>query len=147
MDNGIVLKKLTIEDYEKIVSLWKEAGLPFKPKGRDSKEAIKRQMEENPEFFLGAFMDDELVGVVIGSYDGRMKGWINRLAVSPRFRGRGIAKMLVCEMERILSSKGAKIFCVLVEKPNPASINLFKKLGYALHENIVYMTKRESQEV
>ena len=143
----ITFRKLTINDYDQMIGLWKKAGLPYKPKGRDSREAIKRQIEADPELFLGAFHGERLVGTVIGSYDFRMKGWINRLAVDPEYRGKGIAQRLVTEMEQILKSKGAVVIAALIELPNPASINLFKKLGYTVHNNIVYVTKRESDEV
>lgn len=141
------LRTLTLEDYEKIIELWKASGLPYKPEGRDSKEEIKRQMLENPEFFLGAFHHEKLVGTVIGSYDFRRKGWINRLAVHPHFRRQGIAQRLITEMEGILKRKGAVVMAVLIEKPNEASIKLFKKLGYVVHESIIYLSKRENPEV
>jgi ribosomal protein S18 acetylase RimI-like enzyme len=144
---NVEFRKLTIEDYEEIINLWKRAGLPYKPKGRDRKEAVKKQMESDPELFLGAFHEGKLVGTVIGSYDFRMKGWINRLAVDPAYRGRGIAKQLVTRMEEILTKRRAAILATLVELPNPASINLFRKLGYTVHDSIVYLTKRESNEV
>jgi len=143
----ITFRKLTIEDYDQMISLWERAGLPYKPKGRDSREAIKKQVEADPELFLGAFHREKLVGTVIGSYDFRMKGWINRLAVDPEYRGKGIAKRLVMEMEQILKSKGVVVIAALIELPNLASLNLFKKLGYTVHDNIVYVTKRESVEV
>ena len=44
------IRKLTINDYEEIIKLWSRARLPYKPKGRDSKEAIAAQMKANPEF-------------------------------------------------------------------------------------------------
>lgn len=143
----IAFRKLKIEDYDQMVNLWRRAGLSYKPKGRDSREAIKRQIEVDPELFLGAFHGEKLVGTVIGSYDFRMKGWINRLAVDPNYRGRGIAKKLVREMEQILKSKGVVVIAALIELPNPASLNLFKQLGYVIHDNIVYVTKRKSKEV
>ena len=143
----ITFRKLTINDYAQMIGLWKKTGLPYKPKGRDSREAIKKQIEADPELFLGAFHGERLIGTVIGSYDFRMKGWINRLAVDPEYRGKGIAQRLVTEMEQILKSKGAVVIAALIELPNPASINLFRKLGYTIHDNIVYVTKRESDEV
>ena len=143
----ITFRKLTINDYDQMIDLWEKACLPYKPKGRDSREAIKRQIKADPELFLGAFHGEKLIGTVIGSYDFRMKGWINRLAVDPEYRGKGIAQRLVTEMEQILKSKGVVVIAALIELPNPASINLFKKLGYTVHDNIVYVTKRESDEV
>jgi ribosomal protein S18 acetylase RimI-like enzyme len=140
------IRKLTIDQYEELVNLWRKAGLPFKPKGRDSKEAIARQINASPEFFLGAFENGRLVGAVIVSSDGR-KGWINRLAVDPAYRRRGVASTLVAEAERVLRKHGIRIFCALIEAENEASKRLFKKCGYVEHRDIIYFSKREYDDV
>lgn len=143
----IEFRTLTIKDYESMIKLWKRAGLLFKPRGRDSKRMIDRQMKAFPEFFIGAFHQDKLAGVVIDSYDGRMKGWINRLAVDPSYRRRGIAEHLISRAEEALKRCGAEIFCVLIETPNEESVKLFQKLGYVTHKDILYVTKRGGQEL
>ncbi len=140
------IRRLTINDYEEMNKLWTRAGLPFKPKGRDSKKAIAMQMQSNPDFFLGAFEDNHFVGAVILSCDTR-KGWINRLAIDPDFRHRGIAKALVAESEKTLRKHGIRIFCALIEDYNKASKELFKKCGYVEHSDIVYFSKRDSNNV
>jgi len=140
------IRRLTISDYEEMVRLWSRAKLPFKPKGRDSKKAIAAQMKANPEFFLGAFENNRLVGTVIISCDLR-KGWINRLAVDPDYRYRGIAKVLIAESEKILRKHGIRIFCALIEDYNAISKKLFKECGYIEHRDIIYFSKRDSNEV
>jgi predicted N-acetyltransferase YhbS len=140
------IRKITINNYEEIVKLWSKAELPFKPKGRDSKEAIAAQMKANPEFFLGAFENNRLIGTIIISCDMR-KGWINRLAVDPAYKRRGIAKALIAESEKILKKQGVKIICALIEDYNVASKELFKRCGYVEHRDIVYFSKRDSREV
>jgi len=140
------IRRLQVEDYPRLVELWSKAGLPFKPKGRDSPQAIAKQMKENPDFFIGAFENGKLIGAVIASSDGR-KGWINRLAVDPEYRRRGIAKAWTTEAEKALRQKGLKIFCALIEDSNKASKELFRKCGYVEHRDIIYFSKRESDEV
>lgn len=140
------IRKLTINDYEDTVKLWIRAKLPFKPDGRDSRKALAMQMEANPDFFLGAFEGNRLIGTVIISCDMR-KGWINRLAVDPEYRLRGVAQTLIAESEKILQKYGIKIVCALIEDDNAASKNLFKKLGYVEHNDIIYFSKRESEKV
>jgi ribosomal protein S18 acetylase RimI-like enzyme len=139
-------RRLTINDYEAITELWKKAKLPFRPKGRDSREAISSEMADNPEFFLGAFERDRLIGVVIISCDIR-KGWINRLVVDPEYRYRGVAKTLIAESERILRARGVRLFGVLIDADNISSKELFRKCGYVEHHDIAYFSKRDSEEV
>ena len=141
------IRRLTIKDYDSMTKVWKRAGLPYKPKGRDSRENTAKQMELFPEFYLGAFHGNKLVGVVIASYESRMKGWINRLAVDPAYQRQGVAEQLVRKAEKTLKKHGAKIFCALIELPNDKSVGLFQKMGYALYKDILYVTKRESKDV
>lgn len=140
------IRKLTMENYEEIIALWSRAKLPYKPRGRDSREALATQMKANPSFFLGAFEDNRLVGVAILSCDLR-KGWINRLAVDPHYQRRGIAKALVEEAEKVLRKHGVKIFCALVEDKNVTSREFLKKCGYIEHRDIIYFSKRDSDEI
>jgi len=103
-------------------------------------------MVANPDFFLGAYEDDRLVGVVVATSDGR-KGWINRLAVHPNFRRKGVAEALIKESEKTLRKYGLRIFCALIEDYNKSSMRLFKKCGYKEHRDIVYFSKRESARI
>jgi ribosomal protein S18 acetylase RimI-like enzyme len=103
-------------------------------------------MTANPQFFLGAFEGDQLVGVVVLS-NGLRKGWINRLATDPEYQRRGVALALIAESEKTLRESGVKIFCVLVGSSNAASRRLFKKCGYVEHHGIVYFSKRDSDDV
>jgi ribosomal protein S18 acetylase RimI-like enzyme len=142
----VEIRTLSIEDYDSVIKLWKKAGLPFRPRGRDSKRAMEKQMVSSPDLYIGAFSQGKLVGIVIGSYDGRMKGWINRLAIDPERRRMGIAQRLINAVERNLEKRGATIFCALVETPNKESLNLFRKLGYTMHRDILYASKRKSED-
>ena len=141
------MRTLTIDDYDEMVKLWIKSALPFKPKGRDSRQAIASQMERAPSLFLGAFENSTLVGVIIGSYDHRRKGWINRLAVHPKYRRRSVGQRLITSIEKILKKKDAAVICALIEETNQESIGLFEKLGYVLERSILYFSKRESEDV
>jgi ribosomal protein S18 acetylase RimI-like enzyme len=142
----VEIRRLRATDYAEITRLWKRAGLPYKPKGRDSEEAIAAQMTANPAFFLGAFSANRLVGTAFLSSDLR-KGWINRLAVDPDCRGHGVAKALIEESEKMLRDHGLRIFCSLIEDHNTPSKGLFRKCGYTESKDILYFSKRDSDEV
>jgi len=140
----IVVRPLKESELRPMVDLWKSSGLPCRPKGRDSMRSLKLQLKGNPELFLGAFEAGRLVGVVLASDDGR-KGWINRLAVVPDERGKGIAKRLIRESERVLRKRGRRLFCAQIEGYNDVSMALFLRAGYKKEDDIFYFTKRESK--
>ena len=141
----ITIKRLTPKHYDDIIKVWQEAKLPYVPKGRDSRKKLTKQMRIDPDLFFGAFFGKELVGVTFGSYDGR-RGTINRLAIKPAYRRKGIAAMLVCRCERALRARGATVVSTLIELPNKGSVGLFKKAGFVVHERVIYLSKRNDQK-
>lgn len=127
-------------------TVWKEAGLDYKPKGRDSRREIAKQMDAAPDLFIGAFDGKKLVGVCIASDDGR-RGWINRLAILPGYWGKGIAKKLVLACEKRLRRRGRRIFCAQVEEENKRALKLFKRCNYLENRKLIYLSKRDSDQV
>ena len=142
----VKIRELTIDDYGALCALWEKAGLPFRPNGRDQRARIAREIEGPCSIFLAAEDEGELVGAILGTHDGR-KGWINRLAISPRYRRQGIASELVAVVEERLSARGIEIFAGQIEDWNESSMTFFERLGYTRHDDIIYYTKRKNPEV
>ena len=86
-----------------------------------------------------------MIGVVIATHDTR-KGWINRLAIDPDYRRRGYAQQLVQAAEDALRDLGLTLIAAMIEDYNDASLALFKRLGYAVHTDIYYVSKRDSSD-
>ena len=143
INHDVTIRRLVSTDYDALLRVWAVAGLPYKPFGRDSREAIATEMERAETGFIGAFLDNRLVGVVLATWDGR-KGWINRLAVDPDFRSHGIGERLIREAEAFLESLGASIIACLIEEHNLPSMSLFQKTGYIYHPDVFYFSKRRS---
>jgi len=145
MDRWTV-RRMTIGDYDEVVDLWERAGLDnIRKSGRDSRESIQRQLSLENCVFLVAEMNKRIIGVVIGSHDGR-KGWINRLAVDPEFRRHGVAQSLILNVEEELKKTGIRVFSALIFESNIPSLNLFSKMGYRMHRPILYLSKRLDEE-
>lgn len=140
------IRGLRGEDYDTLCGLWREAGLPFKPNGRDRRDRLTREIEGDCSIFLAAWDEGALVGAVLGTHDGR-KGWINRLAVRPSHRRRGIAAALVAAVEGRLEALGIEIVTCLIEDWNETSMRVFERLGYQRHDDILYYSKRRDPEV
>lgn len=132
-------------DYPAVTRLWAEAGLPFRPHGRDRVERVAVELQRGTACFLLAEDAGRLVGVVIGTHDGR-KGWINRLAVLPAYRRRGIAARLVRKVEDRLAAAGIEITAALIESPNVASLAFFRSIGYVHDPHIEYVSRRRSMD-
>lgn len=133
-------------DYNKLIDLWEKAGLPYKPKGRDSEESIEKEVLLESNLYLFALLGEKTVGSILVTHDGR-KGWINRVAVLPEYRRKGIARKLVKAGEEWLDSKGIYIYACLIEGYNKDSFETFKKMDYIPFEGIHYLTKRKFPEI
>jgi len=128
-------------DYERILDLWKRAGLNIRAEGRDSAAAFARQMRWGVQRVAGLRKGDRLVAVAVLTHDGR-KGWSNRLAVDPAYRRRGLARRLIAEAECWFTQElGLEVWAALIEQENAASQALFESMGYGRHD-LVYVSKR-----
>ncbi|NDJ53443.1 MAG: GNAT family N-acetyltransferase [Chloroflexi bacterium] len=138
--------RLAASDHARIIALWEQAGLEHKPAGRDTAKAFADQLSQGMIAIGVENSVGELIGTVFATHDAR-KGWINRLAVHPDYRRRGVAQQLIEAAEAALHAEGLEIIAALIEPENGASIALFSAAGYSTYPGIVYMTKRERPEI
>ena len=133
-------------DYDKLIHIWKAADLPYKEKGRDSREAIESEIKLDCNQFLFATYGGQFIGCILVTHDGR-KGWINRVAVLPDFQRMGVAAKLVEHAEKWLDALGIGIYACQIEAYNEESFDVFQKLGYIPFEGMHYLTKRKYPEI
>ena len=96
----------------------------------DSFERVAQLVADDPEALLLAELDGELVGTVIGAWDG-WRGNFYRLAVRPEHRRRGIARRLVDAAEARLLAKGAPRITALVAFDDGVAGGFWEAAGYA----------------
>ncbi len=142
----IRIREFIIDDYNDVIKLWIESKLPFKPKGRDKFENIEDEIKKDNSIFLVAEFEDKIIGTIFGTHDGR-KGWINRLAVSPKYQRKGVAKKLCLNLEKKFYDYNINIIACLIENWNSDSMLFFKKMGYIKHNDIFYYSKRKNSNI
>ncbi|HLE55144.1 MAG TPA: GNAT family N-acetyltransferase [Thermoplasmata archaeon] len=142
---AVRMRPLRLSDYGAMIQLFDVCGLSPRVHGRDSRPAFAYQLRSNRALYLGAFDTDRLVGTVLGTHDTR-KAWVNRLAVHPDYRRRGLAARLVRACEKELRKRGFRIFAALVDGDNVASQELFTRLGYA-SSDIRYYRKKLREDI
>jgi ribosomal protein S18 acetylase RimI-like enzyme len=121
------LRPFRIDDTEAVVQLWDDAGLtrPW----NDPRLDIERKMAVQPELFLVAEDGDAAIGSVMAGYDGH-RGWLYYLAVADSHRGRGVARALVTEAERLLREMGCPKVQLMVREGNERVLGFYDALGY-----------------
>ena len=101
----------------------------------DTPAEIEKKLTRDPDLFLVAEADGEIIGSVIGGFDGR-RGLIYHLAVDSAFRGRGVGTRLMDEVESRLRAKGCLKCYLLVTQDNPEAETYYQHRGWQHMESI-----------
>ena len=142
---NLLIRSLKPEDYETVIEIWRASDLEFRPLGRDKRENLKKFIADNPDLCLCAESGGAVIGVILGSDDGR-KAWINRVAVPPEFRRMGVASRLIAELESAFKRRGRNVFSALIYDNNDASAVLFQRAGFSHAKNVRYFSKKETPD-
>jgi ribosomal protein S18 acetylase RimI-like enzyme len=121
------------DELSAVLRLWQEADVT-PPSVTDSIEGLTRLIREPAALLLVALIDARIVASVIGGWDG-WRGNIYRLAVTPEYRRRGVARRLVEEISSALFDKGADRLSALVEHEHPWAIGFWESLRDLRYEN------------
>lgn len=136
---SVSIEEMTIEHYDAVYNLWRESeGIELSV--ADSKESIARFLERNPGLSFVAFDDDQLVGAVLCSHDGR-RGYIDHLAVRKSHRRQGIGRSLVARCLYKLIQTGIRKWHLFVLEDNQEAIAFWKKLGWSQRVELVTMSQ------
>ncbi len=127
-------------DYEQVKKLYVEGGIYYE--GTDSYGNIKRKISRDPKSIFVAIEGKEIAGTVSITEDGRMT-LISRLAVSWKFRSKGIGKALMKKAEEELSARGCDKFNILVREENKNLQGYYEKQGYAKGNIYRWMEKKK----
>lgn len=125
----ILIREFTLDDYDIVYKLWENSGPGVGISRSDTREEIAKKLQRDPDLFLVAEDAGRIIGTVIGGYDGR-RGIIYHLAVERAYRGNGIGKMLMTEIEKRLAAKGCLKAYLLVRRENTDVIEFYRALGW-----------------
>jgi ribosomal protein S18 acetylase RimI-like enzyme len=136
--DDVVIRPYREEDRTQVIDLWVECDLivPHNDPRRD----IERKLRVNGEWFLVGTVDGKVVATCMAGYEGH-RGWINYLAVSPRYRRRGFARKLVEYAECALKEAGCPKVNLQVRASNDDVIRFYEAVGYSV-DAVVSMGKR-----
>jgi ribosomal protein S18 acetylase RimI-like enzyme len=128
---------LADDDLDAALALWART----EHLGPVPRAEVESLLVADPDLVLAAHHEDDLVGVVLGSYDGRRE-WINRLAVDARHRRRGVAAALLAELEERLRARGCVQVNLLVFADNRAGRAFWERHGYDGTEEVALYHRR-----
>lgn len=117
------------QDYAAALRLWEDSGAGVRVGPSDGPAELERKLERDPDLFLVAEAGNQLVGTVMGGFDGR-RGMVYHLAVSQPFRRRGIGSRLMAELEDRLRGKGCLRCYLLVQADNLDAVKYYEAVGW-----------------
>jgi len=117
------------EDFSPVENLWASIEKGVNLGSSDTPEEIQKKFTHDPDLFLIAEENGQIVGTVIGGFDGR-RGLIYHLAVHASFRGLGIGSRLMDEIESRLRAKGCIRCYLMVTTDNEEAMRYYEKRGW-----------------
>ena len=72
-------------DYHSVYRLWEEAGQGLHIRRSDRPEEIQKKLQRDPDLFLVAEVNEEIIGSILGGFDGH-RGIMYHLAVDGSYR-------------------------------------------------------------
>ncbi|MFO3796506.1 MAG: GNAT family acetyltransferase [Anaerolineales bacterium] len=124
------------QDYEAVCQLWEGMEKGVRLGASDTPQEIEKKLQRDPDLFLVAEADGQIIGSVIGGFDGR-RGLIYHLAVHPHFRQRGIASRLMEEVEARLREKGCIRAYLLVTTDNDEAMRFYEHRGWKRMDYVI----------
>ena len=125
-------------DTQAVVALWERCGLTRA--WNDPRKDIARKLKVDADLFLVATIGDAIVGSAMGGYEGH-RGWLNDLAIDPRFQRRGYGARVMGAIERGLRARGCAKINIQIRASNAAASGFYRALGFAA-DDVISMGKR-----
>lgn len=126
------------EDYNSVLHIWQGVEKGVHVGRSDTLSEIEKKIARDPDLFLVAELDGDIVGTVIGGFDGR-RGLIYHLAVAASLRGMEIGSRLMAEVESRLRAKGCLKCYLLVTQDNADVGHYYQQRGWQhMHDILLY---------
>lgn len=134
------IRKMEINDYDKVYELWMSCKGMGLNNVDDSKEGIARFLRRNPDTCFVADDNGTVKGAVMAGNDGR-RGYIYHTAVIPSCQRQGIGTMLVDAALNELKRLGINKTALVVFDRNQFGNIFWEKQGFTKRADLVYRNK------
>ena len=131
------IKKFTMESYKTVVNLWKKSGIHVG--SSDTKEQLEKMLQRNPNLFLIGMVDDRIIGVVMGGFDGR-RGYVHHLAIDPDYQRKGYGKKLMRDLLNEFREMGVHKIHLFIEKYNEDVVEFYENKGWEIRDDLIMMS-------
>ncbi len=122
------------ENIEAMKNLWRDIpGIGIS--SSDDTPALEIFLDRNPTTSFVLVAGDQIIGTVLGGYDGR-RGYIYHLAIAAAFRRQNLGKQLLDRALSELRKLGASKIHLLVYADNHGAIAFYEKLNWQKRDDV-----------
>ena len=133
----MVIREMTMEDYEQVYRLWKKIrGFGIRSID-DSREGVERFLKRNPTTSVVAEEDGRIVGSILCGHDGR-RGCLYHVCVDETHRRRGIGKAMVVKAMEALKAEEINKVCLIAFTKNDIGNAFWNTIGWTEREDLNY---------
>lgn len=134
------MRKMNINDYDKVHALWKECeGMDLNDID-ESEKGIAKYLNRNPDSCFVEEKDNQIVGVILAGHDGR-RGSVHHLAVKREYRKKGIGRNLLNIALDALKKEGIRKVGIFVYDDNEIGKEFWNSQDFKRHDDYFYMDK------
>ncbi len=132
-----MIRRMTIDDYEQLYTLWMSIeGFGIRSID-DSKEGIDRFIKRNPTTSVVAETDGKIVGSILCGHDGRT-GYFYHVCVASDYRKKGIGKSMARFCMDALKDEGINKVSLIAFTKNFVGNSFWRELGWSDREDVNY---------
>jgi len=114
---------ITVKDHKRLIPFWKEH---YFYNSMDELPSFTVFLDKNPGLSFIAEEGGEIIGTVLGSFDGR-RGYIQKLVVNKERRKEGIGKKLLEVVIKKLQELGVTYIPIASE---PENVSFYEKMKF-----------------
>jgi ribosomal protein S18 acetylase RimI-like enzyme len=130
----VKIRKFRQTDKDSVITIWKDVFNPQKPHN-DPELVINMKTKHNDGLFFIAEENKQLIGTIMGGFDGH-RGWLYSLAVSPKYRRKGVGTLLVNKVLNELINLGCIKVNLQIYSDNRSTVEFYKKIGFLIEDRI-----------
>ena len=132
------IRKYKSSDKSELIQLWITCKL-VNPKN-DPEKDIDRKLKSGIGWIYIGEEGGHIVASAMVGYEGH-RGWINYLAVLPKFQKNGYGRQIMEKAEKELRKIGCPKINLQIRKGNESVIQFYERLGF-IEDEVVSMGKR-----
>lgn len=134
---GIILREMTMEDYDNVYALWMSIqGFGIRSVD-DSRAGVEKFLKRNPSTSVVAVQNGRVVGSILCGHDGR-RGCFYHVCVANGYRGRGVGQKMTRFALEALKQEGISKVNLIAFRTNEIGNQFWQSMGWTERTDLNY---------